>query len=214
MSSLHPRQSAPPAERIADAITAALASAASGDEIAHADATLPGLERAIDDRADDAGDLNLAGVPTCARQVFFAAITVALVAAGGVAAVSAFRPPVDRGRSVVAASTPRPPQEARVGIVPSPPPQSDLVDLELDSEPSIGSEPVARAPFETDTTKGTLVLPPAAEGHRVYIDGRLIGALPAELVVPCGRHVVKIGSRGRDQRVVVPCGEDVFVAYP
>jgi hypothetical protein len=59
-----------------------------------------------------------------------------------------------------------------------------------------------------------IALPPAADSHRVYVDGRLAGVPPPPIVVGCGRHVVKIGSQGREQTVVIPCGGSVSVAYP
>jgi hypothetical protein len=65
-----------------------------------------------------------------------------------------------------------------------------------------------------DATKGVLILPAAADTHRVYVDGRLAGVPPPPIVVGCGPHVVKIGSLGREQSVVVPCGGGVSIAYP
>ena len=65
-----------------------------------------------------------------------------------------------------------------------------------------------------DPAKGMLSLPASADSHRVYVDGRLAGVPPAPIVVGCGRHVVKIGSQGREQNVVVPCGGSVSLTYP
>lgn len=65
-----------------------------------------------------------------------------------------------------------------------------------------------------DAARGTLVLPAAADGHRVYVDGRMTGVPPPPLAVPCGQHVIRIGSQGRDQRVDVPCGGHVSIDYP
>jgi hypothetical protein len=65
-----------------------------------------------------------------------------------------------------------------------------------------------------DATKGVLVLPSAADSHRVYVDGRLAGVPPPPIVIGCGRHTVKIGSQGRDQVVSVPCGGSIPLAYP
>ena len=62
--------------------------------------------------------------------------------------------------------------------------------------------------------RGVLLMPPAADSHRVYVDGRLAGVPPPPIVVGCGKHVVKIGSQGREQSVIVPCGGSVSLAYP
>jgi tetratricopeptide (TPR) repeat protein len=65
-----------------------------------------------------------------------------------------------------------------------------------------------------DSSKGVLVLPSAADGHRVYVDGRVVGVPPPPIVVGCGRHIVKLGSQGREQIVSVPCGGSLPLAYP
>ena len=65
-----------------------------------------------------------------------------------------------------------------------------------------------------DTTKGFLVLPRAADNHRVYVDGELAGTPPPPIAVGCGSRAVKIGAQGRSHAVVVPCGGSVVVPYP
>ena len=62
--------------------------------------------------------------------------------------------------------------------------------------------------------RGLLLMPLTADSHRVYVDGRLAGVPPPPIVVGCGKHVVKIGSQGREQSVIVPCGGSVSVTYP
>jgi len=49
----------------------------------------------------------------------------------------------------------------------------------------------------------------SAEHHRVFFDGRVVGEGEGSFVVPCGAHVVRIGSAGQDRNVVVPCGGSV-----
>ena len=58
---------------------------------------------------------------------------------------------------------------------------------------------------------GTIVTGSAAEHHRVYVAGRVVGEGEGTFEVPCGRHVVRVGSAGHDQSVVVPCGGSVDV---
>gem|GEM_PF-6637652 len=62
--------------------------------------------------------------------------------------------------------------------------------------------------------RGLLELPAAADTHRVYVDGRLVGAPPSPIVIPCGPRVVKIGSHGRERAVTVPCGGTLAIPYP
>jgi hypothetical protein len=67
---------------------------------------------------------------------------------------------------------------------------------------------------QVDDSPSVFLQPRAAEGHRVFVDGRMAGVPPPSLVVPCGRHRVKIGSQGREQTLLVPCGGSLAVAYP
>jgi len=60
------------------------------------------------------------------------------------------------------------------------------------------------------TATGKITVGPAQPGHRVWIDGRLMGEeSPSSYVVPCGRHVVQVGSRGSPQTLDVACGAEV-----
>ncbi|HEY8073027.1 MAG TPA: DUF4388 domain-containing protein [Labilithrix sp.] len=67
---------------------------------------------------------------------------------------------------------------------------------------------------EIPSDRGLLDLPRAANGHRIYFEGRVVGEPPAIITVPCGRHTIRAGSAGRDQLVDIPCGGRVVVAYP
>jgi hypothetical protein len=97
-------------------------------------------------------------------------------------------------------------------------PAPDLVAQDTthasDASASDASASASTDPPSVDATKGVLLMPAAADTHRVYVDGRLAGVPPPPIVVGCGPHVVKIGSRGREQSVLVPCGGSVSLAYP
>ena len=57
---------------------------------------------------------------------------------------------------------------------------------------------------------GTVLLPPRASGHRIFVDGRRFktdGAAPLHL--RCGRRVVQIGSAGTPDPIELPCGGEV-----
>jgi hypothetical protein len=81
--------------------------------------------------------------------------------------------------------------------------------------PPVATPSVAPAPSTTgftvapDSTFGTLVPPPYAKGHRVFVDGRVAGTGASPISVSCGAHVVRIGRAGRKQSVTVPCGATV-----
>jgi len=154
----------------------------------------------------------LEALPTCTRGLGVAAITIVFVGLGATAAISAFRSPLGRFRptSTVAIDHAAPSQlpATEVGVDP----------VDTSGARALLDESVVEldAPRLTprDATKGVLVLPPAAYGHRVYVEGRMVGSAAAEVSVACGRHRIKIGSVGRDREIIVPCGGDVLVTYP
>ena len=56
-------------------------------------------------------------------------------------------------------------------------------------------------------TPGTVL---GAPGHRLWIDGVL--AADWRAIVPCGIHVVQVGSAGTPRTVDIPCGESITVS--
>jgi serine/threonine-protein kinase len=59
---------------------------------------------------------------------------------------------------------------------------------------------------------GTIVPPAAARHHRMWVDGELVDlAKDPTLKVPCGTHLVRVGSSGASQSIDVPCGGRVTV---
>jgi hypothetical protein len=62
-----------------------------------------------------------------------------------------------------------------------------------------------RPPAAIDET-GSVDARAEAAGHRLFVDGRVVGQTPCEAKVRCGSHVVQVGSGGLPHRVTVPCG--------
>jgi hypothetical protein len=96
----------------------------------------------------------------------------------------------------------------------APPPPSGSV------APSASGEKSATVPSATSTgsappvlseTSGRLTFPAARQGHRVWVDGAVMGTSPTPIVVKCGKHTVRLGSSGSDRTVDVPCGGDFLV---
>jgi hypothetical protein len=72
--------------------------------------------------------------------------------------------------------------------------------------------PAVTAPAPSgDSTTGTLDLPAWTKGHRIYLDGRVVGEGPGPLRVRCGPHLIRLGSTGRELSTVVPCGGEMRV---
>jgi tetratricopeptide (TPR) repeat protein len=75
--------------------------------------------------------------------------------------------------------------------------------------PAIQSTPSATSLL--GPTQGTLKTSLTSAGHRLFVDGRVIGETPNPVLVSCGAHVIKIGGAGREQLIYVPCGGTAIV---
>ena len=47
--------------------------------------------------------------------------------------------------------------------------------------------------------------------HRIFVDDKVLGETPSVVIVPCGKHIVKLGSAGKPQSVDVACGARVDI---
>jgi len=210
---------------------------AGGARQAEADAQL-GAElearaaRAVSERARDNGRRANEGPDASARaktsRGWLGPAALAVVVIGGIwlATRSA---PHDTAPIVTAATTtttttapttePAVPMASTSAVVPTAP--SAAPSATTSAAPSVSTASSGASYAEVDAglpsidgTKGVLILPSAADSHRVYVDGRLAGVPPPPIVVGCGRHTIKIGSQGREQVVLVPCGGSLPLAYP
>jgi serine/threonine protein kinase len=69
--------------------------------------------------------------------------------------------------------------------------------------------PQASPPRIPDDAFGDIAPQATRWSHRIYVDGRLQGASGATVRVRCGSHTARFGSKGRLQRIDVPCGGSV-----
>jgi hypothetical protein len=72
------------------------------------------------------------------------------------------------------------------------------------SEGAVDAAPTV-APSTDAPRTGIIVLPPEAEGHRIFVDGRLLRPSNGRVEVPCGQHEVQIGARSEPRVVDVAC---------
>ena len=129
-----------------------------------------------------------------------AALTAAAVIALAVAVGVSLRAPSSLATEL-APPEPAPPVAAAPppAALPAPPPAPAPA-------PSPSPSPLAAEPSAPANT-GTIVAPLAARHHRIWVDGEVVvWATGPALRVPCGPHVVRIGSAGASQSVDVPCG--------
>jgi Meckel syndrome type 1 protein len=153
-----------------------------------------------------------------------AASVGAVIAVAVVAVVVLGRSSAPSPASAAVASAPaasRPPEPVVPGTPPAatsaPAPSVAPTALATAATP-VASESSAPALSEsasaqTPPDQGQLVFPASAAGHRIFVDGRVVGDGAQPAVVRCGPHDVKVGSAGTPQRVDVPCGGSLTLTH-
>jgi eukaryotic-like serine/threonine-protein kinase len=130
-----------------------------------------------------------------------------VLAATVIAAVVLVRPHADSPASTLPAST------TSMLVPTSSPPAPATVSPVAAAVPTPASapSPAALPPTEAPSARiapdhGELHFPPFAAGHRIFVDGHVVGDGADTPVVRCGAHDVRIGSAGTLQHLDVPCG--------
>jgi len=119
-------------------------------------------------------------------------------AEGGAEAVAAPAPAPSAAPSAVtpAETHPEPHYVARFPPAPVPAPSAAPA-------PEPAPAPAASTP---PATVGTIVTTTQAHDHRIFVDGKTVGATGETIEVRCGHHRARYGSEGRVQEIDVPCG--------
>jgi hypothetical protein len=114
-----------------------------------------------------------------------------------------------------AAAVAPPPEPARTEVAPaSEPPQAPRTEPVVWAETLPPASPPAPPAVSVETLPKIVVdpemtlvsAPPSAKGHRVFVDGRVIGTAGKPMQTKCGEHRVKVGSAGTAKAVQLPCG--------
>ena len=156
--------------------------------------------------------------PLRSRPPRWLAVPVSLAVAG-CAAILFFQLSPSRSPAAPAQRPARDSVALRTGAAATPPPRLALpvptarealgaIDAAPSSPPPAAPEAQARSALAVPTF-GAVSIPASRAGHRVWIDGRLVGQSPGTFHVACGVHEVRVGSHGPLRRVDVRCGEDV-----
>ncbi len=72
-------------------------------------------------------------------------------------------------------------------------------------------QPTPSATSLAGPTQGTVKPPLNSRGHRLFVDGLVVGETPNSALVSCGSHIIKVGRHGREQLINVPCGGAVDI---
>jgi hypothetical protein len=78
------------------------------------------------------------------------------------------------------------------------------------SPPPLPTVSVDSLPQQTIPADSSLVtFPASAQGRRVFFDGRPMAITSAPMKLQCGRHNVRIGSKGKARVTDLPCGREI-----
>ena len=115
--------------------------------------------------------------------------------------------------AAVAAAPERAPAPAPAPLAaPSPVPDRVVVAAAAPAPAAVPVEALAAPSIAADSSLVTF--PAYAQGHRVFIDGRLVTPALADgtpTMLKCGRHMVKIGSARKARVLDFACGREVIV---
>lgn len=110
--------------------------------------------------------------------------------------------PVAAASAVAPAAAPVPPREPVVAAAPAPAAPAAVPTMSVDALP--------KPPIPADSSLVTL--PAYAQGHRVFVDGRVIAVADgAPTKIKCGRHMIKIGSARKARVIDLACGREVVI---
>jgi hypothetical protein len=93
-------------------------------------------------------------------------------------------------------------------------PTAPVVGASAQPAAAADASPSAAAAPATAQQAGIIVLPPAADGHRVYVDDRQVLPKNGRVEVPCGPHKVQIGSRSEARVLDVACSGETALPDP
>jgi len=133
-------------------------------------------------------------------------VTVGVLLAAGALIFAYVRKSEPRAELVPIVST----QPAVVVDAAPPAVAAERGDTSVAQEEKQDEKPLAAAADADIGTLGTVMLPSRAAGHRIFVDGRRSKSDGNEpLRLPCGRHVIQIGTSGGQEAVDLPCGGEV-----
>jgi hypothetical protein len=76
--------------------------------------------------------------------------------------------------------------------------------------PTMSVDALPKSPIPADSSLVTL--PAYAQGHRVFVDGRVIAVADGSPTkIKCGRHMIKIGSARKPRVIDLACGREVVI---
>ena len=145
---------------------------------------------------------------TASSAAATASSAAANASSAGTSALGATPSAVTSGRPSASA----PSTSASSGMPPVPAVSSPNTHAVVASSASSAAAPAAPVTTSASATTAEIGTEAASAGHRIFVDGAVVGETPAVVPVACGKHTVKIGSAGKLQDVDVACGQRINVS--
>lgn len=122
-------------------------------------------------------------------------------------------------KRIIPSAAPPPTPALAAPPVPAPLPEPDRSTVAAPPVATPAAEPAPEpaaaapepAPAPPPDDKGRISTEGTAPGRRIFVDERALGETPNVVVVPCGSHRIRVGSRGNTNVLDVPCGGEVSV---
>jgi hypothetical protein len=93
-----------------------------------------------------------------------------------------------------------------------------VVETQVITRPAPAASEPAPAPAASDLPsipladyEGVLRVPARAAQHRIFVDGHVIGEGAGDFPVRCGTRAVRVGSKGDERQIEIPCGRVVAI---
>ncbi|MBK8218316.1 MAG: protein kinase [Myxococcales bacterium] len=106
-------------------------------------------------------------------------------------------------------SDPFPPHEAPIVLPPTADARAAAPSPSATTDPPAPSGPVPRDTGPTDAGPRDAILDtsPATPGHRIFVDGKVVGETPQRVVVPCGKRTIQLGKGAPVRTLDLACGK-------
>jgi serine/threonine protein kinase len=154
----------------------------------------------------------LTRAPRRGASPWISPVVALLVAGGGIAGytrvnkhITFVMPAITADPSVVNATVPTSP------VVPVSATVSSVPAASATLSPSAAVAPSAQGTVATADARHSILYVPATDAsshQRIVVDGHVVGESPADLVIKCGSHIIKVG-KGPAKQLVAPCGGSV-----
>ncbi|MFO0641747.1 MAG: protein kinase [Polyangiaceae bacterium] len=152
--------------------------------------------------------------PSGGFAVTYGIVALALLALGGLvyakrAAVAEIMLDTPKEPVPFVPSDPFPPHEAPIVLPPTADAHASTASPSSTADAAAAQTNVPRDAGPTDAGPRDAILDtsPAAPGHRIFVDGKVVGETPQRVVLPCGKRTIQLGKGAPVRTLDLACGK-------